>query len=178
MTEILSSRSEWVRTKHRERDRGCRWETAWPQSRAWSEALCTRRRALSRVRSQPVAIDRAIEDSAWIVDLPPDWDGEGATRYERSTWERATAFLRNLASMFRRMFGGEMPVPRILPSAGGSIDLHWKTDRFELLVNIPSQPSGEIRYYGDNLAENMPIEHGGTQTDPALKLVAWMSLFV
>jgi hypothetical protein len=73
------------------------------------------------------------------------------------------------------MSGAELPVPRILPSAGGSIDLHWKTDRFELLINVPDRAAGEVRYYGDNLAGNNPIENNCSPSDPDLKLVAWMA---
>jgi hypothetical protein len=32
----------------------------------------------------------------------------------------------------------------------GSIDLHWKNDRFELLINVPRDPDSPMAYYGDD----------------------------
>jgi hypothetical protein len=46
--------------------------------------------------------------------------------------------------------GRELPAPAILPGPNGSIDLHWKTPRFELLVNVPREEANPATFYGDD----------------------------
>jgi len=43
-----------------------------------------------------------------------------------------------------------VPIPAILPGPDGSIDLHWKTEKYELLINIPGDLNAPASFYGDN----------------------------
>jgi hypothetical protein len=43
--------------------------------------------------------------------------------------------------------------PKILPGPHGSIDLHWKMPKRELLINIPANPEEPGSYYGDDREE-------------------------
>ena len=82
-----------------------------------------------------------------LLALEDDWDGEGAPAYCEQTIERAAAFFYQLVER------SELATPvRILPASEGSIDLHWKTAEFELLVNF--HPDGSVSYYGDDYCEN------------------------
>jgi hypothetical protein len=47
-------------------------------------------------------------------------------------------------------FGWHMDAPRISPGPKGSIDVHWKNPRFELLINFPPGPNEMATFYGDN----------------------------
>jgi hypothetical protein len=94
----------------------------------------------------------AIENSRAILDLENDWDGEGGVGYSETTWLRATDFLRENALRLWQMKGVWPAVPFIEPGPNGSIDLHWRTSKRELLINIPSDPNQPAGYYGDNFA--------------------------
>ena len=43
-----------------------------------------------------------------------------------------------------------MPTPQINPGPEGSIDVHWKTRQFELLLNFPADPTLPAGFYGDD----------------------------
>ena len=99
-----------------------------------------------------------------LLVLEDDWDGEGAPAYCEQTIEAAAAFFYQLAER------SELATPvRILPASEGSIDLHWKTARFELLVNF--HPDGSVSYYGDDYCEN--VIQGKTHPKPEV-IACWM----
>ena len=90
-----------------------------------------------------------IEGSRWIYALPDNFDGEGSTEYKRETWERAVRF----AELQVQGMGASCPLPTIEPGPEGSIDVHWKTSTFELLVNVP--PKGVTAdFYGDDFGSS------------------------
>ena len=99
-----------------------------------------------------------------LLALEDDWDGEGAPAYCEQTIEAATAFFSELVAKS----GLATPI-RILPASEGSIDLHWKTARFELLVNF--HPDGSVSYYGDDYCEN--AIQGKTRPKPEV-IAYWM----
>lgn len=100
----------------------------------------------------PVELSSAIENSRTILDLEDDWDGEGGVCYSEATWLRATEFLRENALRLRQLKDVWPAVPFIEPGPNGSIDLHWRTSKRELLINIPRDPNQPAGYYGDNFA--------------------------
>jgi|GEM_PF-3483912 len=93
-------------------------------------------------------IAEAIEASQRILALEDNWDEEGSIGYKKSTWDRATAFIRDTAISYWRVIGSWAVPPRILPGPEGSIDIHWKTANRELLINIPSDEKVPAGYYG------------------------------
>jgi len=119
----------------------------------------------------------AIETSRNILELKENWDGEGALPFSQKVWEKAVTFLALLAKEALERLNIIVDAPRILPSAEGSIDLHWKTDSYELLVNIP-QNGAPASYYGDNTIGNMPIKATCDASKPDRKLISWLSLFL
>ena len=134
--------------------------------------------AASDIPHIPLAVLEVIESSMTILELDDDWDGQGAGRYVFPTWERMACFLKRLATEMFEQYGVSISSPKIFPAGEGSIDIHWKTDTFELLINIPPEPEDTIRYYGDNKFGNTPIENSCYITHPDRKLLAWMSLFL
>lgn len=112
-------------------------------------------------------ISKAIEDSRCMLDLEDDWDGYGASTISRDVWERATGFLRIIQDDL-------VDVPRISPLADGSIDLHWKTNTYELLIYVPADTNELAQYYGDDGKEGSSIKGELDITKSDQKLIAWI----
>jgi hypothetical protein len=115
-------------------------------------------------RSADIAIKHileAIEQSRYMLAFEDDWDEEGSPAYTGATWERATAFLLRSARQLWEDNHLSLDAPKILPGPAGSIDLHWKTTRRELLINIPDTPDEPANFYGDNSSSR---EHLPNQT--------------
>lgn len=93
-------------------------------------------------------IAEAIKASRRILDLKDDWDEEGSSGYEESTWKRAKDFVVKVTTSFHQSRGFWVDPPRILPGPQGSIDIHWKTSMRELLINIPESKEEPADYYG------------------------------
>lgn len=96
------------------------------------------------------SIEEAIEDSRSILDLEDDWDGEGSPAYAEDTWNRAIEFLIGNAQRLKNIWGIWIAAPSISPGPDGSIDLHWKTESRELLINIPADLNQPAGFYGDD----------------------------
>ena len=101
-----------------------------------------------------------------LLALEEDWDGEGAPAYQEKTIEAAANFLYELVEKSEAL---EATQVRILPASEGSIDIHWKSARFELLINF--HPDGSVSYYGDDYCENSI--QGKTRPSPGF-IACWM----
>ena len=112
-------------------------------------------RNLVRVSGEPEEapleeVEKVIKSYRAILELKEDWDGEGASVIAAETWQRAVTFLRrNLLALWEKK-GIQVESPSIVPLNDGSLDIHWKVDRRELLVNVPPDPHKRATYYGDN----------------------------
>lgn len=95
-------------------------------------------------------IVEAIAVSKSTLELKNDWDGEESSGYSQTTWDRMQKFLIDHARAMWNQIGISIPAPQILPGPDGSIDMLWKTDDYELLVNIPSDPMSFVSFYGDD----------------------------
>ncbi len=77
-------------------------------------------------------------------------DEDGAAICTRETWDRAVALLFDMDREARRSYGFAIDSPSFERGPDGSIDLHWnKPGGYELLVNVPADPSAAAEYYGD-----------------------------
>lgn len=94
-------------------------------------------------------IEAAIEKSRRILDLKRGWDDEDALPCV-DAWRRATAFLRGQAEWAAQHMDFSLQAPEIMPLASGSIDLHWDTPDYELLINVPGDPKQPATFYGDD----------------------------
>jgi hypothetical protein len=95
-----------------------------------------------------------INKSRSLLELEDNWDDEGSVGYDESTWLRARNFLIRNAVRLHQSKKKPFDSPEISPGPNGSIDLHWKTDARELLINVPADPQDTISYYGDDRAED------------------------
>ena len=81
----------------------------------------------------------SINESRWILELNDNWDDGGSCSYKEEVWERARKFLFKLAVESAKKYSFTIFIPSILPGPDGSIDLHWKMNDYEFLVNIPDR---------------------------------------
>ena len=141
---------------------------------------------ISRVTADPTAYTRptteristrladAIRAAGYILDLADDWDEEGSSRFSAATWERATNFVKQIALSYRQSAGIWIDPPRILPGPKGSIDIHWKTSKRELLINIPEDDKLPADYYGSGSATD--IIKGKLETSAKNEwILAWLT---
>src|ERR1700678_3773675 len=98
-------------------------------------------------------VDRAlcieIERAEGMLENADDRD-EDAAVFSRETLDRAVEFLKAQSAKLRKMYGSFAPVPHIGPGPDESVDLHWKRESWELLVNIPANPDRLATFYGDD----------------------------
>ncbi len=97
-------------------------------------------------------MEQAIQEARWILDLWDDWDDQGSPGYAEATWQRAIDFLMKNTLALWEDFGVHVDPPNIDPGPNGSIDLHWQTDGYELLINVPADTNTPVAHYGDNRA--------------------------
>lgn len=93
-------------------------------------------------------MEKEIQQSREMLELQEDWDDNGAAPITADTWNRAINFLRQLAEDYESAMRSAAPVPTISPCPDGSIDLLWKTERFQLLVNVQPRDANESDFYG------------------------------
>lgn len=119
------------------------------------------------------ALLQAIEESRWILELEVDWDDKGSPGYSEATWSCAVGFLTRSARNLWEYSGICMDIPNIDPGPSGSIDLHWKTASYELLLNVPSDTNTPVRYYGDNYG--VRTAKGSLDvSEPNYQLLTWL----
>lgn len=98
-------------------------------------------------------------------------DDEGRPLYSRDAFNLAQIFLEAQSAKAKKMYSVFAPVPDIGPGPNGSIDLHWKSQNRELLVNIPADKPAA--YYGDDYGVG---KHRGT-LDPKTSdfgIILWL----
>ncbi len=120
-------------------------------------------------------LETAIVKSIRILEWKDDWDGEGSPAYAEETWQRAALFLVQNALRLWRTCGIAVDVPRIGPGPDGSIDIHWKSERRELLINIPADSRELADYYGDGRSVQVQMMKGMLDTQANnLWLLNWL----
>lgn len=95
-------------------------------------------------------IQKAIQESRYILDLQDNWDDEGSVGYEFSTWERATQAIIRIARNAFDLFDVIIDAPEITHGPNGSIDALWDQKNYRLLVNFPNDINIPASFYGDD----------------------------
>ncbi len=89
------------------------------------------------------SLHSAIDVAGRILAWADDWDGEGSPGYQAATLERGRAFLIAGAAHLWEAQHRTLPAPRVTPGPDGSIDLHWRVEGRELLLNVPAEAEEE-----------------------------------
>lgn len=101
------------------------------------------------VENSLLEINKAINESKYILDLHDNWDDDGSIGYEKSTWDRSVGFLTVLGRKAFEVFNVKIDAPKIYQGPDGSIDMLWKKENYKLLVNFPSDVELPISFYGN-----------------------------
>jgi len=118
-------------------------------------------------------LSREIQAAQKLLTLEDNWDGEGSPGFSKTTLGRAAAFLHRHMLWVWERYGVWLQAPRILPGPDGSIDMHWQTANYELLVNIPADPSAPATFYGDDYGRSS-IKGAFNPSVFNLGLVTWL----
>jgi len=118
---------------------------------------------------------KEIEASKDFLEYENNWDGEGSKDYKKETLDKLNQFLINLSKEFYTKNKKPLITPYINPGMDGAIDLHWKTDKFELFLSIPERDDEPITYYGDDYRDN--IIKGTLNIDNFGVLLSWIKTF-
>jgi len=124
------------------------------------------------IERRDIALRAEIEHARGMIGNVEDEDVEVPVFSEQSL-NRAIAFLRAQSAQFRKMFGTFAPVPNIGPGPSGSVDLHWRREGWELLVNIPSGGSRLATFYGDDYGAQK-IKGGFDPTTFNYGVIMWL----
>jgi hypothetical protein len=116
-------------------------------------ALQRERWGFARITELEQEIKRAHDH---IMGLKDNWDTEGAKPYTQEHWDQVEAFIRKLYGECLEL----RDIPSILP-CDSDIDIHWRNDRYELLLGIDIK--GEVGYYGDNYSKTIRVEGDSNQ---------------
>jgi hypothetical protein len=115
-----------------------------------------------------------VQKTRSLLDLPEDWDDNGAPRFSESHWKRISSFLVNAGTVILERRQAILAMPSVTPVPDGSIDLHWKTAEGELLINVPSE-NGVATFYGDNFGKRK-IKGTMELTEDDVPLFVWLKL--
>lgn len=96
-----------------------------------------------------LSLQAAIEKSKYILDLKANWDGEGGEAYTENVWAKAVSFLCEFSIDIFNTFGKTPVTPAIYHGPEGSIDILWKTNDLNLLLNIPKDDQAAT-FSGEN----------------------------
>ena len=104
-------------------------------------------------------LQKTIEQSKSILSLGPNWDDNGALPISEKTWNKAINFITDIQNSldYLEVFREIMPVPVIGPCANGSIDIHWSSKNWSLLINVSENDGIDSDYYGE-IKDTMSIK--------------------
>lgn len=124
----------------------CRWETidAHKPGEAWE------RHSNETVSENDLCLQAELERAEAKLEYIGGAEEEEVPVYSKDAFRRASIFLKAQSAQFRKMYYVPAPFPDIGPGPDGSIDLHWKRNNWELLVNIPADSNELAAFYGDN----------------------------
>lgn len=118
------------------------------------------------------AIDHVVDAAEErILALAEDWDGQGSPAFEKQTLDAIRNFL------FELVDESELSVVEqvwIVPFSGGSIDLQWQTEHFDLLINF--RADGNVTYYGKD-ASGHSIRGDSRPKPGYISCTFWNGLF-
>jgi hypothetical protein len=126
----------------------------------------------NRTSPARTALTKLISDSMAILECQDDAD-DGFISYSKETLDRAITFVTSYIELSERLFGISVPLPKLLPGPSGSIDVHWKNEKKELIVNIPADKSANALFYGDDYAK-LFIKGALAASAPHPSILMWL----
>lgn len=102
------------------------------------------------IKSRFLNLIHAIKKSLFILSYEDNWDDEGSIKYDASTLYSSCKFLIDYFDWIWSEYRLIPAAPNIYPGPSGSIDVLWKNDTYDLLINFPAYPSNVVTFYGDD----------------------------
>ena len=85
------------------------------------------------------------QDKKHILSLPDNFDDEGSPSYKEATVDAAWFY----ATMFCMLTDIEIEKVDFEPSSDGSIDVHYKEETEEFLINVPADANSSATFYAE-----------------------------
>jgi hypothetical protein len=108
-------------------------------------------------------INKAIEDSKYILNLKSGWDQAGAQMPSKNAFNYAVSFLKKYSTRLFDIFNVNIEAPSIHPLNDGSIDLEWISDRATFLINFKNNQDNIAFYYAKVITETNQINDSNGQ---------------
>lgn len=105
---------------------------------------------MEHTEEKDVALLEELVRAESMLGCPGDEDDEDTLSFSSETLFRAKNFLLAQSNQFHKICGYFPSAPRIGPGPNGSIDLYWKEQDWELLINIPPESGKMATFYGDD----------------------------
>jgi hypothetical protein len=105
---------------------------------------------ICRLPVQLYEIKKSIDEAYFMLNLEEDWDDEGGMPVDKFTFVRAIKFLINYSTFLMENYRIFLTPPQLHPGPKGSVDISWRTQKYRMLINIPSDPAKQAGYYGDD----------------------------
>ena len=69
--------------------------------------------------------------------------------------DKAIEFVKDVLRHAIEKYDYQIDIPEALPGPHQSVDIFWKFPRYELLVNVPTNATDPLTYYGDDRGDSM-----------------------
>jgi hypothetical protein len=116
-------------------------------------------------------LEAEIKHAEQMVEEDEEYEDEPT--YTGETLNRAISFLTAQLAQVKE-FGCEfVPVPKIGPGPDLSVDIHWKQEKWELLVNISADSDELATFYGDDYGVQK-IKGSVDPTAPNNGIILWL----
>ncbi|MBD3216235.1 MAG: hypothetical protein GF311_26715 [Candidatus Lokiarchaeota archaeon] len=112
-----------------------------------------------------------------ILNLEDNWDGENSKSISEITAERTKKFLMELKKNLVKKYTQIPETPLILPGPNRSIDVHWRKKSYDLLVNLPMEPTAHITLAGD-INNKSVIKLSITEDEEIEVLASWLNIAI
>jgi hypothetical protein len=112
---------------------------------------------------------KAIFDEDKLLGFKGDPEDKNFVPLSRETLERAKVLLSPYWA-FHLIAGYSL---KVLPGPDGSLDIHWKNKKKELLLNIPSDNNSPAQFYGDDYGK-LCIEGKMESVSLPLFIINWL----
>jgi len=117
-------------------------------------------------------IEDTIEESKYILDLPYNWDDEGAIKVSEEAFNICTSFLRNYNDYILDTFNIQISSPEINAVNNGTLDLYWNLPNARMLINLDQNSA---KYYGDEFYNKNSIKGEVDLFEVQSFLGSWMT---
>jgi hypothetical protein len=116
-----------------------------------------------------------LEISHALSEFDDNWDEAGSRAFTEKHWRRVYEFLDAAMEGLWIREGKLVDLPTISPVSESSIDVHWRTETAELLINVPEDENSAATFYADNYGKRS-VKGTVELNDGDYGLLVWLGL--